>query len=416
MASDLRICADRLLERLAALAVHGDSGDGGVCRLAASDEDRAARDQFCEWLRALGCEIAIDPIGNIFGRMAGSRPGPPVMTGSHLDTVTTGGRLDGAYGVIAGLEVLASLQDAGITPARDLSVAAFTNEEGVRFTPDMMGSLVLAGGYPLEQALLREDPEGATLGEELRRIGYAGAAPMTEQKPCCFVELHIEQGPVLEAEGKQVAVVENLQGISWTQIEIKGQANHAGTTPMSLRRDAGFVAGSLARFLRELAEEMGPPQVATCGRIELEPNVINVIPRRALVSVDLRNVSEDRLQAAEARLQAWLEQAAEEEGVAIETERLARFEPVQFDAEMVEVIANQAESLGLSSRRMTSGAGHDAQMMARICPAAMIFVPSVGGVSHSPREQSLESDLVAGAELLLQSMLALAESEIAAER
>lgn len=413
MSSDLRISADRLLRRLEELAVHGDSGDGGVCRLAASDEDRAARDQFCAWLQDLGCELAIDPIGNIFGRMPGRRPGPPVMTGSHLDTVTTGGRLDGAYGVLAGLEVLATLRDAGITPACDLSVAAFTNEEGVRFTPDMMGSLVLAGGYPLADALSRQDSAGKTLGEELQRIGYAGAAPMESLRPGCFVELHIEQGPVLEAEGLQVAAVENLQGISWTQVEIRGQANHAGTTPMSLRRDAGYVAGSLARFLRELADDMGPPQVATCGRIELEPNVINVIPRRALVTVDLRNVVEDRLQEAEARLQSWLEQAAVEEGVEIESEILARFEPVDFHQEVVGVIEREARSLGLASRRMTSGAGHDAQMMARICPAAMIFVPSVAGVSHSPRETSLEADLVAGANLLLHSMLSLAESGVA---
>lgn len=389
------------------MAGYGATEFGGVTRLALSDADGAARDQFCAWLEQLDLDINIDAIGNIFGLRAGSSKGAPVMTGSHLDTVTNGGRLDGAYGVLAGLEVLHCLHDAGRVTDRSVAVAAFTNEEGVRFTPDMMGSLVFAGGLPIEQALDRKDCAGCRLGDALERIGYAGSAPMADLRPASFIELHIEQGPVLEAEDQRLAVVENLQGISWIQVEITGQANHAGTTPMRLRRDAGYVAGSLMSFLRELAIELGDPQVATCGRIEFEPNLINVIPRRALVSVDMRNVDVAVLEQAERRLQTWLAEISAAEGVEIHSESLARFEPVQFDPGIVEIIAKEARGLGQEARRMTSGAGHDAQMMARICPTGMIFVPSTGGVSHSPKEHSRPEDLVLGAELLLRSMLAL---------
>lgn len=407
--SDLRIDRDRLLRRLGDLARCGARPDGGVSRLALTDADREGRDLVVDWMRELGLEVTVDRIGNLIGRRPGREQGPPVMTGSHIDTVATGGRYDGNYGVLAGLEVVDVLNRAGVITRRPLAVGAFTGEEGSRFAPDMLGSQVFVGAFPLDEALAIRDAGGAVLGEELARIGYAGDAPVGRTPVHAFVELHIEQGPVLEAEGITIGAVENVQGISWTEIVLTGQANHAGTTPMPLRRDPGFAAGGLAAFLRELTREIGGDQLATCGAIELDPNLINVIPARARVTADLRNTDEAALQRAEARLEEWLRSAARAEGLELETRRLARFEPVAFDPEVQQTILEVAGSLGYSTRTITSGAGHDAQMLARICPTAMIFVPSIGGVSHNPAEDTAPEDLEAGANVLLQTLLELAE-------
>lgn len=330
------------------------------------------------------------------------------MTGSHIDTVRTGGAYDGNYGVLAGLEVVAALNDAGVATERPLVVAFFTNEEGARFAPDMLGSLVHVGGLALEEALATRAIDGAVLGEELARIGYAGTAPLGGIRPAAFVELHVEQGPVLDLEGLTIGAVENLQGISWQQVDIVGQSNHAGTTPMRMRHDAGYAAAAVAHFVRALAREMGGDQVGTVGKIDLTPNLINVIAARATLTVDLRNTDEALLRQSEARLAAFLDTLAAAEGVRIATRRLARFEPVRFDAGIAGRIAAHAEALGYASRRMTSGAGHDAQMLARVCPTAMIFVPSVGGISHNPAEHTEPADLLAGARVLLATLLELA--------
>ena len=254
------------------------------------------------------------------------------------------------------------------------------------------------------------DGKGAVLGDELRRIGYAGERSCGEIVPHAFVELHIEQGPVLEQDGVALGAVEDLQGISWTEVVLTGQANHAGTTPMRLRRDAGYAAGAIAAFVRELATDIGGGQVGTVGLIDLAPNIVNVVPGRARLTVDLRNSDNAALCDAEARLEAFLKGLAENEGLEIETRRLARFDPVQFDQAIVARIEAAAAGQGHSCRRMTSGAGHDAQMMARICPTAMIFTPSIAGVSHNPAEATDPEDLMAGADVLLQVLLELAES------
>ncbi len=398
----------RLLARLDALAAIGATDGGGVCRIALTDADRQGRDQLVAWMKTLGLEVRIDRIGNVFGIRAGRRAdAAPVMTGSHIDSVATGGRYDGSYGVMAGLEVVRRLDERGVVLERPLVVAAFTNEEGVRFQPDMMGSLVHAGGYPLQQALDSLGTDGLRLGDELARIGYAGAMPCGAIVPHAFVELHIEQGPVMEAEGIEIGAVEDLQGISWQAFTISGQSNHAGTTPMRLRRDAGYGAAAIAVFVRGLALRMGGSQVATVGATELHPNLINVIPSRATLTVDLRNTDEAALQRAEADLAAFVERLAREQQLAIETRRLARFEPVRFDERLVRLIHARAHGRGHRTRRMTSGAGHDAQMMARICPAAMIFVPSVGGISHNPREHTEAADLARGADVLLDVLARL---------
>jgi beta-ureidopropionase / N-carbamoyl-L-amino-acid hydrolase len=330
------------------------------------------------------------------------------MTGSHIDTVRTGGRYDGNYGVLAGLEVVEVLNRAGIATERPIAVAFFTNEEGARFHPDMMGSLVHVGGLALAEALAARGIDGKTVGEELARIGYAGPAPVGRPDVHRFVELHIEQGPVLDREGVTIGAVDTLQGISWSEVTIKGTSNHAGTTPMRLRHDAGYVAFALAAFVRRLAVELGGDQVGTVGSVKLTPDLINVIPNKAVLTVDLRNTDESRLQEAERRVAAFVAETALAEGCTVESRRLARFEPVIFDAGMADLIERTARDLGHSVRRMTSGAGHDAQMMQRVAPTAMIFVPSVGGISHNVREFTKPEDLEAGANVLLQVMLELA--------
>ena len=408
----LRIDGERLVARLAELAAIGAIENGGCCRLALTDDDRRGRDLVVGWMRALGLEVSVDPIGNVFGRRAGSAAdAQPVMTGSHIDTVRTGGRYDGNLGVLGGLEVIATLNDAGITTRRPLVVAFFTDEEGARFAPDMLGALVHVGGLALDEALATVAIDGKVLGDELALIGYAGTASLGEPRAHAFVELHIEQGPVLDIEGLTIGAVESVQGISWQEIEIVGQSNHAGTTPMRLRHDAGYCAAAIAHFVHSLAREMQGDQVATVGKIDLFPNLINVIAARATLTVDLRNTDEQLLLAAEARLAAFLLQLASDEGVKISTRKLARFEPVGFDQGVVRTIEEVAARLGYSQRRMTSGAGHDAQMLARVCPTAMIFVPSIKGISHNPAENTAAADLDAGANVLLQTMLELASGE-----
>ncbi|MFO0462047.1 MAG: diaminopropionate ammonia-lyase [Burkholderiales bacterium] len=401
---------DGLLERLASHASIGAIEGGGVCRVALTDADRQGRDRLVDWMKALRLEVRVDRIGNIFGIRAGRTDAAPVMTGSHIDTVATGGRYDGNYGVMAGLEVVRWLEERRIVLDRPLVVAAFTNEEGVRFQPDMMGSLVYAGGHPLQQALDTVGTDGARLGDELVRIGYAGDMPCGAIVPHAFVELHIEQGPVMEAEGVDIGAVVDLQGISWQTFTFVGQSNHAGTTPMRLRRDAGHCAAAVAVFVRELAERYGGGQVGTVGSIELHPNLINVIASRATVSVDLRNTDEATLKRAEAELAEFVRRLGETQSVAVETRRLVRLEPVRFDERLVRLIERGAHARGHRTRRMTSGAGHDAQMMARLCPAAMIFVPSAKGISHNPREHTGPDDLLRGANVLLDTLRALASA------
>ena len=404
----LRISGERLMSRLNALAEVGAIEGDGCSRLAFTAEDGRGRDLVVTWMHDLGLEVMIDGIGNTVAIRAGAEPGPPVMCGSHIDTVATGGRFDGNLGVLAGLEVMETLDAAGVETTRPLAVAFFSNEEGARFPPDMMGSLVYVGGMGLEEALDTVGIDGTTVAEDLEAIGYRGSLPSPGPVPHAYVELHIEQGPVLDAEGETSGVVEGVQGISWTEVTIEGQSNHAGTTPMSMRHDAGLAAALVAAGVREIATSMGGDQVGTCGMIDLHPNLVNVIAQRAVMTVDLRNTDETALRAAETSLGELLDQVATEEGVAISTRRLARFEPVVFAPDVVDLVERQAQGLGLTTRRMPSGAGHDAQMLARLCPTGMVFVPSVAGISHNPAEFTSESDLEAGANVLLNTMVALA--------
>jgi beta-ureidopropionase / N-carbamoyl-L-amino-acid hydrolase len=406
----LRISGKRLQERIRALAAVGNTGDGGCCRLALTDEDKEGRDLVVNWMKDLGLTVEIDAIGNIFGTWRVGA-GAPVMTGSHIDTVRTGGIYDGNLGVIAGLEVIETLQSAGVEPKRPITVAVFTDEEGARFAPDMLGSLVYVGGLGLEAALDTKAIDGPRLGDELERIGYAGALPCPGATPHAFIEYHIEQGPVLEVENQQIGVVTGVQGISWQEIVIKGQSNHAGTTPMSMRHDPAYAASMIGVFLRELASSMGGNQVCTVGRIELVPNLINVVPKSATLTVDIRNTDEELLQHAESTFQDFIERLASTEGVEITSRRLARFEPVVFDDGVLDVIERESTALGATSMRLPSGAGHDAQMLARVCPTGMIFTQSHKGLSHNPAEHTDADLLELGANVLLATMLAMANDE-----
>ena len=400
----MRVNIDRLMGRIEQLArVGAIEGTRGNSRLALSSADRDGRNLVRSWMQELGLHITVDGIGNVVG-CTDSDPnaGPPVMTGSHIDTVATGGRYDGVLGVLAGLEVIETLRSTRLE--RPLAVAFFTDEEGARFQPDMLGSLVYVGGMPLDEALAIRDADSVSVGQELDRIRYRGSAPVPGQPPHAFVELHIEQGPVLEAEGFTIGVVEGVQGISWTELVIEGQSNHAGTTPMNMRRDPGVVAAKIAVRARDT--RLG--NVATVGSIRFQPDLVNVVPAKVTMTLDLRHTDDSVLRQVEQEMLDYAHEAAHAEDVKLSARQLARFAPVEFDAQVAQRIEDNAKGLGLSTKRMASGAGHDAQMLARVCPTAMIFVPSVDGLSHNPAEHTDQSDIEAGANVLLATMMELA--------
>ena len=400
------------MQRIAALAEVGAIDGGGCNRLALTDADRDGRNLVREWMTELGLQVSVDVVGNIIGTWQVGH-GAAVMTGSHIDTVRTGGKYDGNYGVLAGLEVIETLQDAGITPARPLAVGIFTDEEGARFAPDMLGSLVYAGGMSTEAAHDVVGIDGARLGDELERIGYLGSVPCPGVAPHAFVELHIEQGPLLEVNGVRIGAVTGVQGISWQEVTIHGQSNHAGTTPMHLRRDPAYAAAALTVFVRELAARYGGHQVCTVGKVDLHPNLTNVVPSRAVLTLDVRNTDEATLQRAESEIADYCDALAKREQVSITRRSLARFEPVVFDERVVAMVERLASARGNTVQRMPSGAGHDAQMIARMCPTAMIFVPSHKGLSHNVAEHTDEADLIAGADVLLDTMRELTETTFA---
>ena len=405
----MEINRKRLLETINTLGTLGIN-ETGRSRLAASDEDKAGRDYVVSLMRDVGLDVVVDKIGNIFGiwQDESSRGKSCVMTGSHVDSVINAGQYDGCLGVLSAIEVVRTLKENGYRPARPIAIGAFTNEEGVRYQPDMMGSLVYAGDMSLEDALNAIGTDGTRLGDELVRIGYAGTVEPGFLQPEYFIELHIEQGPILDIEGISVGAVENLQGISWQKVTITGEQNHAGTTPTYLRKDAGVAAAKVCLYLRERAVTTGKT-LATVGTIAFEPNAVNVIPSKATFTVDLRNPDCDALKDEEARLQDFLRELENNDGVTVECERLSRFDPVLFDEDIVRLVEQSAKGRGLSCRRITSGAGQDAQMLARICKTAMIFIPSVRGISHNPAEYSTDADIANGANILLDVVKKLSE-------
>lgn len=393
----------RLLESIDGLGATGHIEGVGRARVAASDQDKEGRDFVANLMREIGMEVVVDRIGNLFGiwQEDYNKDEQALMLGSHIDSVINAGQYDGCYGVLSALEVVRTLKEGGFKPGRPIVVGAFTNEEGIRYQPDMMGSLVYAGGMDVDEVLKIEGIDGTILGEELKRIGYEGTVEPGFIQPYAYVELHVEQGPILDNGGIQIGAVENLQGISWQEVTIIGEANHAGTTPTYLRKDAGLAAAKINCYLRERALQSNGTTVATVGSIKFEPNSINVIPSKVVFTIDLRNPNDEVLKDEERRLKEFMENLAKEDEVQISSEQLVRFDPVQFDQKIVEMVEKSAEARGLSYRRMTSGAGHDAQMIARIADTAMIFVPSIGGISHNPNEKTKDEDLIAGANVFL---------------
>jgi len=411
MDKNIKINKERLLQRLDELAQIGALDGGGVGRLALTDADKGARDLVVPWMKELGMSVHIDQVGNIIGLRPGEEELPPVMLGSHIDTVTVAGRYDGSYGVLSALEVVNTLNDNDIRTHRPLAVAAFTNEEGVRFNRGMLGSSVYVGDLSAEEAYDIPGVDGSNFGEELKRTGYAGEWEPGSIRPYAFLELHIEQGPLLDQMKIPVGVVEAVTGITWLEVTVTGTANHAGTTPIDLRRDAGLAAAKLIESMREIALSIGGNQRATCGMIAFEPNAINVIPSKAVFTVDLRNSDGEALLEAEEQFMAYAKKIEKSDGVTISIRDLEHVLPVKFDSIIVNIIEATTGELGISARRMISGAGHDAQLLASMCPTAMIFVPSKDGISHSPDEYSSPEDLETGANVLLHSALKLANQK-----
>lgn len=397
----INVNGQRLMARINALGRIGIGEDGRRTRLAATDEDKAGRDAVVGWMTEAGLTVAVDKIGNLFGiwETAENKDEKPIMVGSHIDSVINAGQYDGCLGVISGIELVQTLKENGFVPKRPLVVSAFTNEEGVRYSPDMMGSLVYAGGMSAEEALASVGTDGSILKDELKRIGYEGTAEPGFLQPEAFVELHIEQGPIMDHEGVQIGAVDHLQGIHWQRITVRGVANHAGTTPTNLRIDAGLAAAKVNVFAREMVEKSGG--VATVGTIAFKPDAVNVIPSEAVFTLDIRNPDKVKLDHDEILIADYLKKLEETDHVKITTERMTCFDPVPFDEGICRRIEAAAEKRGLNSKRMVSGAGQDAQMMARTCPTAMIFVPSVKGISHNPKEYTTDENCINGANVLL---------------
>lgn len=404
----MQVNSNRLLDRIVAMNTIGAIDGGGNCRLSLTDEDKAARDLLAVWMREEGLDVKIDELGNMYGIRAGKSSLPALAIGSHLDTVTTGGRYDGTYGVLAGLEVISVLNENKVETERPVVLINFTNEEGARFAPDMMGSLVVSKPHLRDEIwkAVALDNDQASVRSELQRIGYLGTVACGSIPLAYYLELHIEQGPILEHERINIGAVEKVQGIYWTEYILRGQAAHAGTTPLINRKDPGVLAARINLFLRQMAEEI-PTQLGTIGLMEFSPNVINVVPERVRLITDLRNPNDARLQLAQRKLDEFIAVEAGKAGITVERTERVRLAPVDFSGEVVEQIAAACKQHQLTSRRMVSGAGHDAQMMAAICKAAMIFVPSVNGISHNVNEYTHPEDLENGANVLVHASLQL---------
>jgi N-carbamoyl-L-amino-acid hydrolase len=404
----LSINADRLHASLAELAQIGATTAAGVTRLALSDEDRQARDLLSAWLRDAGLDPNVDDVGNISAIRPGRDAGPPVLLGSHLDTVVRGGRFDGALGVMAALEVIRTLNDHGIETRLPVGLVNWTNEEGVRFEPAMTCSGVVTGRFTPEYVGERMDRAGLRFADELARIGYQGDAAHRPLPATAYLELHIEQGPVLEARGLPAGVVGGIVGITWNEVTITGQADHAGPSPMHLRHDALTAAAEIILGVEQIARQRDETAVATVGRIAAQPNVINTIPGQVTFSVDFRHSDPAILEEQVEKLQELVDGIAFRRGVTVVIERFWTSEPTPFDPNVQAAIRHAATALDIPIGELWSGAGHDAKYLADVCPSGMIFVRSEGGLSHCEAEYSAPADVEAGANLLLNAAITLA--------
>ncbi|HYD68045.1 Zn-dependent hydrolase [Azospirillum sp.] len=404
--TNLRIDGERLWASLMDLATIGATPKGGVCRLALTDLDREGRDRFVQWADMAGCDVRVDQVGNLVARRAGrDATRDPVCMGSHLDTQPTGGRFDGIYGVMAGLEVIRACNDAGIVTDAPLELIVWTNEEGARFSPPMLGSGVAMGVFTLDHVLDIRDTEGLRLGDELRRIGYAGPHDPTAHRMAAYFEAHIEQGPVLEAEGQAIGVVTGAQGQRWFEATVTGSEAHAGPTPMRLRRDALAGAALMIAAVEAIAREVGGDACSTVGRIRAEPDSRNVIPGRVWFTIDLRNPDADTLSRMVAMMNERLGTIARERNLGLEIIDFWDFPTTPFDATLVGRVRASAARRGLTHRDIVSGAGHDAVYVARKVPTAMVFIPCEGGLSHNEAENIKPADALAGCHVLADAVL-----------
>ena len=402
-----RVNGERLWASLMEMAQIGATEKGGVSRLALTDEDLRGRDLFVQWCEEAGCSIRVDAMGNIFARRAGRHAHlAPVLTGSHGDSQPFGGKYDGIYGVLAGVEVLRTLNDLGIETDRPIEVVNWTNEEGSRFAPAMISSGVYAGVFDLEYGLSREDKAGVTIGQALQDIGYAGAHPVGGQDIHAAFELHIEQGPILEAQGLTIGVVTGAQGQRWYEVELTGRSAHAGTTPMDHRLDALLGFARVVEAVNGLGLEQGAEGRATVGMANIFPNSRNVVPGRVFFSVEFRHPDEAVLARQDQQLRDAVAGIAEAIGLQHSVKQIFQYAPIAFDADCVDVVRTSAQALGYSHRPMISGAGHDACYLNKVAPTAMIFVPCVDGLSHNEAEEISQEWSTAGADVLLQAILA----------
>lgn len=403
--TNLRIDPERLWDDLMETALIGGTPKGGICRLTLTDLDRQVRDWFKARVEALGCTLTVDDMGNMFARRVGTRADvPPIAMGSHLDTQPTGGKFDGALGVLAALEALRTLHQAGYETFAPIEVVNWTNEEGARFAPAMIASGVFAGVFTRDWAASRQDRGGETFGAALDKIGYRGPEPCGQHKLSAFFELHIEQGPYLEMESKDIGVVTGVQAMRWYEAMITGQDTHAGTTPMPRRHDALLAAARLVEAVNASARNH-PGAVGTVGLMEVKPGSPNVVPGEVFFTIDLRDPEADVLDRMETEISAAAERVRRELGVEIAIENIWNQPAQPFDRACVAAVQRAADASGFTSRTMMSGAGHDAAYVARIAPAAMIFVPCRDGISHNEAEHSSKSQCAAGAQVLLQAVL-----------
>ena len=408
--TNLRINSSRLWDSLMEMAKIGPGIAGGNNRQALTDEDAQGRALFHKWCDDAGLTMGVDQMGTMFARREGTRPDLlPVYVGSHLDTQPTGGKYDGVLGVLAGLEIIRTLNDQGIETKHPIVIVNFTNEEGTRFPPAMVASGVFAGVHSLDWAYSREDSEGKTFGEELKRINWIGDEEVGSRKMKAFFELHIEQGPILELEEKEIGVVTHGQGLSWLEITLTGKESHTGSTPMPMRVNAGLGMARITQLVDEIAHSYKPNAVGAIGQCNIYPNSRNIIPGKAVFTVDFRHPEKSIISSMEEELRLGAEKIAKEIGLTLEIESVGGFDPVTFDPDCVAMIRASAEKLGYGYRDLVSGAGHDACWINKVAPTAMVMCPCVGGLSHNEAEEITQKWASAGADVLLHSVLDSAE-------